>query len=73
MGVPGSGKPTDVDGGKSNNQTQKKTYYDYWQRGRPLALAVGLEHWLYLGTKKVCRTGSGPEGKPIRSQTRISL
>jgi len=26
---------------QSNNQTQKKTYYDYWQRGQPLALAVG--------------------------------
>jgi len=52
---------------------QKKTYYDYWQRGRPLALAVGWQCCLYLSTKKVCRAGSGPEEKQIRSQARISL
>jgi len=28
---------------------------------------------MYLSTKKVCRAGSGPEGKPIRLQARISM
>jgi len=43
------------------------------QRGGPLALAVGPQLCMYLSTEKVCRAGSGPEGKLIRLQDRISM
>jgi len=52
MGIPGSGKPTDVDGSEATIKHKRKLINDYWQGGRPLALAVGLHRRLYLSTKK---------------------
>jgi len=70
--VPGSGKPTGVDGGEATIKhkrklimiTGKEADHLHWQLGCIVACILVL---------KVCSTGSGPEGKPIRSQAIISL